>query len=303
VQVALLWWLVPWRPRLRDASLKVLRELLRYGRFVSAGIILGIVNDSVDKVIVGRLLGTKPLGIYSVTYRLADLPTSVIGYVVGRVMLPAYASVQGDRTLFRRAFVQNLQRVALLSLPVGVGLAVGAEPLVRGLLGERWLPVVTPLRILAGYSIVRSFASCAGPPFQALGKPHLVPLFALPQTLITIPALLLLTPNMGVNGAALAMLIGFSCSGIPAFAYALHLIGLSSLDVLRALGASLLSSALLAAALAGLLWASVPLPAFGNLVLLAIAGLLVYGVATAVFARSTIAPIWASLRGTRSVTP
>ena len=39
-----------------------------------------------------------------VTFRLADYPTSVIGYVVSRVMLPAYATLQDDVAQFRRAF-------------------------------------------------------------------------------------------------------------------------------------------------------------------------------------------------------
>lgn len=301
IQTLLVWAFVPWRPRPWDAQWPLMRELLGYGRFVSLGNIVGLVNETVGNVIIGRLLGTKPLGYYAITFRLADFPTSVIGYVVGRVMLPAYASVQDDMERFRRAFVQNLQRVALLSLPVGVGLAVGAEPIVRALLGESWLPVVTPLRILAGYSIVRSFASCAGPPFQALGKPHLVPLFALPQTIVTIPALILLTPRWGVTGAAISMLAGFAASGIPALVWAIHLVELRAGEFVRALAPSIACSGVLALTLGALLWTESHLGPAATLAVLAAAGLVVYVCSTALIARSTVRPMVASLRAPREL--
>lgn len=300
VQAGVLWLLVPWLPKPWHASRSMIRELVSYGRFVSIGNIVGLVNETVDNVVVGRLLGTRPLGYYAVTFRLADFPTSVIGYVVGRVMLPAYASIQDDAERFRGAFVQNLQRVALLALPVGVVLVVGAEPLVRALLGSEWLPVIGPLRILAGYSIVRSFASCAGPPFQALGKPHLVPLFALPQTILTIPALLLLTPRYGVTGAATAMLVGFASSGVPALICASRLLGLSAAHAVRALGPAVVCSGLLAGTLASLLWAGDRLGPLPALALLLAAGVLVYTAAAALLARSTVQPLWTSLRPSRT---
>jgi O-antigen/teichoic acid export membrane protein len=299
IQAVILWIVVPWRPNPLEASWRTMRELVGYGRFVSLGNILGLINETVDNVVIGRLLGPAPLGYYGVTYRLADFPTSVIGYVVSRVMLPAYAAVQHDMVRFRRAFLQTLQRVALLSLPLSVGLAVGAEPIVRGLLGERWLPVVNPLRILALYSMVRLFGSCAGAPFQALGKPHLVPLFALPQTLVTIPVLLVLTPRYGVTGAALSMVIGFSASGIPAFIWAVRLVGLRVGEFTRALAPTFVCSAILAAALGALLLTRDYMGPAASLALFAVAGLGVYSAAIAVLARTAVQPIWSSVRALR----
>ncbi len=118
------WVLVPWRPDFRRASLAQVRPLVRYGRFVSGANLLNIVSNTIDNVVVGRLLGTAAVGFYAITFRLADFPNSVIGYIVGRVMFPVYAILQNNLTEFRRTYVQNLQRVALLALPVSVTLAV-----------------------------------------------------------------------------------------------------------------------------------------------------------------------------------
>ena len=73
------WRLVPWRPSPRLANWKVLRELFGYGRFVTLSNLLVVANNTIDNIIVGRLLGTTQLGFYSVTFRLATLPDDVIG--------------------------------------------------------------------------------------------------------------------------------------------------------------------------------------------------------------------------------
>ena len=300
VQTVVFWRSVTWRPRLRLVDWGILRELMRYGRYISAGNLVGIVNKMVDSLVVGRVLGAGALGLYTVIFRLADLPTSVIGYVVGRVMFPAYAQLRDEPEAFRRAFVQTLQRVALFALPIAVGLFVAAQPLVLTLLGRDWLPGVPALRILAVYTVVRGFASPCGTVFQASGRPHLVPLWALPQTIVFIPALAVLVPWLGVTGAAFATLIAFSSSGIPAFVVTLRLLHLGLAELGRALAAPLLCTALAGGAAAALLPVTRGAAPAGALAVLLGTGLAVYTVATAVFARSTIGPMWVSLRGSKA---
>jgi O-antigen/teichoic acid export membrane protein len=70
-------------------------------------------------------------------------------YIVGRVMFPVCATIQQDRSAFRAAFLSNVRRVALVSLPVGVGILLAADPIIVGVFGERWEPAVVPLQILA----------------------------------------------------------------------------------------------------------------------------------------------------------
>lgn len=301
-QTGAVWLLVCWRPSLRLVRRQTLRELTRYGRFVSAGNLLDVVNSTLDNVTVARLLGTSALGLYSVTFRLADFPTDVIGHVVGRVMFPAYAQMQEDLAAFRRAFVQNLQRVAFLALPISVGLIVAAEPIVLGLLGPRWHAAVTAMRILALYSLVRSFASPCGAVFQASGRPQLVPLLALPHALVVVPALVLLVPRFGVTGAAVAMVVAFSASAIPALVVALRLLHLPLRELARSLSPALACSATLGVALALLLPPSRAFPAPVSLAFLAACGIAVYVGSAATIARSTLRPMLVALRSRPSRT-
>ena len=134
------------------ARAHALRALRHHGNLV------GLFNETVDGMAVARLLSTSALGYYTIAFRIASFPCTVIGYIVNRVMFPAYAVLQDDLPGFRNAFVQTLQRIALLSLPVGVILVVAARPIVLTLLGASWLVIVTPSSCSA------ASASCASSP-------------------------------------------------------------------------------------------------------------------------------------------
>jgi O-antigen/teichoic acid export membrane protein len=299
-QCAILWTIVPWRPSPRDASRRVLIDMMRYGRFVSAGSILNVLGNTIDNITIARLLGTTPLGYYAIAFRLATFPDSVIGYVVSRVMFPVYSMLQDDWQAVRRAYLQTLQRIAIAALPVSVGMAVAAKPIVLTLLGEKWLVAVTPLRILAFYGLLRTFIAPSGEVFKGIGKPHLAPPFAVIHLALAVPILYVLTRIFRLDGAALGMLILMAITGLPAMFLAMRLLGATVLDVARALATPILCSALLAAAMTLLLGPTESLSPVISLLILVGAGVLVFGAAVAVFARSVITPMWASIRETRT---
>jgi O-antigen/teichoic acid export membrane protein len=295
-QTAVLWTLVDWRPRRRDVRISVIRELVAYGRFVTLGNLLALVNGALDTAVVARILGSQALGYYTVGYKLADMPTNVIGYVVGRVMFPAYARVQHDRAAFRRAFLQNIERVALLVLPASVLLVAAAGPIVDVLLGARWEPVVTPLRVLAIYGVLRGFAAPCGSVFQAAGRPQLVAIWGLPHALLVVPLLIVFSHRWGVVGAAAAVTAAFAASALPAFVSAVRLLGVGGRELARTLARPAACSAVLAAALACLRFPVADLPAAAALALAVAVGTAVYVAAVACLARGAITPVVAGLR-------
>ena len=300
VEVPLLWLLAPWRPSPRRADLRSLRELIRYGRPVAAARMLNIVNSTLDGVMVGRLLGTAAAGFYAVGFRLASFPHSVVGYVIGRAMFPVYSLVQNDIAACRRLYVQQLQRVALLVLPLSVVLVVAAEPIVMTLLGESWSVIVTPVRIVAVFGLVSSFLAPCSALWRGAGKPHLEFWFALGNLLVFAPTLYLLTRAFGLNGAAASLVIAWGVLAVPSLVVTFRLLGLTLGDFGRALAPSLAPSAFLAGCLLAVLAASSSASSVVVFVLVAATGLVVYLVATALFARSVVLPLWVNLRRTRT---
>jgi O-antigen/teichoic acid export membrane protein len=297
IQSGLAWAVAPLHPDPRQASWRLIRELMGYGRYVSATNVVNIANNTADNVVIGRVLGATALGFYAVAFRLADFPNTVIAHIVGRVMFPVYSLLQDELARFRRAFIQNLQRIAVLALPVSVTILVCAEPIVLGLFGQKWAAAIGPLRILALYGLVKSFTAPGGEVFKGAGRPELGLAVGVLQIALVVPALVVLVRGHGIEGGALAMLIAVTVCGLLKLSLALRLLEGGVVELGRALGSSILCSALLGATLVGLMPATAELGPTVRLLVLVAAGAIVYVSATLAFARSIVVPMWIGLRG------
>jgi O-antigen/teichoic acid export membrane protein len=300
VEMPLLWLLAPFRPSPRGASWRTLRELSSYGRPVAGARMANIVTALLDTTLVGRLLGATAAGFYAVGLRLASFPNTVVGYVVGRAMFPVYSSAEGRLDTIRELYVRQLQRVTLLAVPLSVAVAILAEPLVLGLLGERWSEAIGPVRLLAIAGMLAAYASPCAALWRGLGRPQLELRFAVSHLAVLAPALVGFTTWWGVTGAASAVVLAWGLVGSAAVGVTLRLLGVGAGDLLRALAPALLPSLVLAVALAAALRAAGSLEPLFVLLLLALIGAAAFTGATAVFARRVVGPMWTSLRRTRT---
>jgi O-antigen/teichoic acid export membrane protein len=296
VQSVTFWAVTPLRPSPRLFSFRILRELGRYGRHLTGANIVLFVEQNIDTATVGRLLGAADVGYYNLAWRLSNLPATGIGYIVGRVMFPAYATLQHDKPAFRTAFLTNVRRVALVSLPVGVGILLTARPIVVGLFGERWEPAVEPLQILAVWGLIRAFAGTTAPVLQAADKPLLVFLLSVWHLAVLSAALFALTPPFGLIGAAGAVVLAGVASTIPAYWLALRVLELPVRGLIANVERLAVCSVPLALCLLVVEVSTAGLAAGLQLALLVISGVAVYAASALALARSELRAITAAFR-------
>jgi len=209
--------LSPYRPRL---SLARWRELFAVSRWILADNALVFLRDRVDSLVIGKLAGAHALGLYELANELASLPTTEIAGPATRAVFPGYARLRGDPAALRRNYRDSVAALLLVTLPLGAGIALLAEPAVALLLGPQWMPAVPAIRILAFYGILRSLYAPAAAVYLATGHYRLHPALLALSIAVAIPLLLWLVPHLGIVGAAAAMT---ATSGVVAL---LHLVAL-----------------------------------------------------------------------------
>lgn len=143
----MVWFSEPYFP-LRLPRLYAAQDLFRFSASVWGGRILGVLSSNGDYLLVGRLLGSRVLGYYSIAWDLLRFIPDRLYYVAGRVTLPAFSRLQHDNRALARAYRDFTAYLAGLILPVMACAAIAAPYVVAGLYGEQWLPAATPLRIL-----------------------------------------------------------------------------------------------------------------------------------------------------------
>jgi PST family polysaccharide transporter/lipopolysaccharide exporter len=296
VQTIAFWVVTPLRPSPRLFNLTILRELGRFGRHVTATNVIAYVDANIDTATVGWLLSAREVGFYNMAWRLANLPATGIGYIIGRVMFPVYATLQEDVHAFREAFLANVRRVALVSLPVGAGIFLAAHPIVVGLFGARWEPAVAPLQILAVYGLLRAFSGTTVPALQAAGKPHLVSVLSIWHLTVLTGGLLTLTPRFGINGAAVAVVVAGAASLLPGYWLALAVLDLPFRQLIANIERPVLCSAPLVVCILAVQASTGELSSGLQLLLLVFCGAAVYAATMFVLARSELRAITAAFR-------
>jgi lipopolysaccharide exporter len=195
-------------------SLSRWRRLLGFSIWILFRNISLYARDNIDKGVVSRILDAASLGIFTVAKELADLPTSELVYPIQAALLPGYARLGNDSAALSDAYIRTFSAVLMIAAPVGIGLALLAEPFVLVLLGERWRAAIPIFQILALHGAMRVSYTSAGAIFLALGKPQILAYLALATILYGTPILIAGTWWYGLSGAAWAT-VAITAIGAP----------------------------------------------------------------------------------------
>ncbi len=207
----------PFRPRFHFEKEKF-KELFRFGRWIFGSTGLTFMINQGDDIVVGRFLGSVMLGFYQMAFKIANLATTEVAYVITKVTFPAYSKMQTEKKRIAEAYLRVVGISAFVSLPLAGGIYAIAPELVSVVLGEKWLPLVGALQILTIAGAVRSVAATTGPVFFALGKPYLDTRLQLFRFVVLFASIIPLTRMYALEGASFAVLLSLSLSGIG-FAY------------------------------------------------------------------------------------
>jgi O-antigen/teichoic acid export membrane protein len=196
----------PYRPKWAWEPARF-RELFRFGRWVTGSGALQFLTTQGDDIFVGKVLGSTMLGFYQMAYKISNTPTTEVSSVIGQVMFPTYAQLQGDTGRLREAFFKTFQiTIAPAFILLALLSALGAD-IVRVLLGEKWLPMVPAMRILALAGTARAAMAMIGDLLFGVGRPRTQTAWEFVRLLVMAAVLVPLTLKFGLTGASAAVLI------------------------------------------------------------------------------------------------
>lgn len=196
-----------YRPRMRLEWMKI-KDLFSFGKWVVGADAISFLAVQGDDIFLGKILGTTALGFYQLAFRFSNVAATEITDVFGRVAFPTYSKMQDDVPKLRRGFLQTVEAVTSLSLPLSAGVFILASDFVRLFLGERWLPIVTPLQILTISGLIRSIQATGGPLFRAAGQPDFDFWMNLVRVIVMGVVIYPLTVIFGLSGTAIAVTLG-----------------------------------------------------------------------------------------------
>lgn len=146
VSTVLLWIIVKWRPK-RMFSLERLKGLYSFGwKLLVSGLLDTIYND-LRQLIIGKLYSDVDLAFYNRGKQFPQLIIKNVNSSIDSVLLPSMAAQQDDRSRIRAMTRRAIKTSTYIMAPLMMGLAFVAEPVIRLLLTDAWLPCAQYMRI------------------------------------------------------------------------------------------------------------------------------------------------------------
>lgn len=249
VSAVLSWALARWRPNFSLVSIGMWRELAAYGRHVfAASAILRIGEQAADTAIVGKGLGTAPLGQYRYAFRIAATPFQLILAGASYVIFPAFARIATDRVRLQTAFLRSLRWICVLGFPAGLILVPLGPALAVLVFGEVWRPAGDAAIAMCAYTGASSITSVVSEALKAEGRPDRLVRIHTITAVVTGVAMLALLP-LGLTAVAAGLSLGAIAGAVTSMIAMRDILDLSLRTTWSEIWAPVTASLVMAAAL------------------------------------------------------
>lgn len=196
---------VSWRPILK-CSWNRAQGLISYGWKLLFSGLLDTGYNELRSLIIGKVYSPSDLAYYNQGDKYPKLIVVNVNSSISSVLFPAMSLYQNDIKKVKEMTRRAVQVSSYLMWPLMIGLAVIAEPMVRIILTEKWLPCVPYLRVFClSYGLWPIHTSNLQA-LNALGRSDLFLHLEIIKKFIGIVTLLIAIP-MGPYAIAVSLLV------------------------------------------------------------------------------------------------
>jgi PST family polysaccharide transporter len=152
-------------------SLAAAKDLTRFSLAALAASLAISCASNADYILVGRLLGSEALGIYTIAWDVLKFISARVHRVATRVLFPAFSRLQDHDDELVKAYVKLLGLLARIVVPITLMAVIAAPEVVTGIYGSQWVAAAVPVRLLACGMALFGLREGIGTIYYAKGYP------------------------------------------------------------------------------------------------------------------------------------
>lgn len=119
-----------------------IRQLFHFSYTLFMNGLLGTAAMNLDKLLIGRSLGDVSLGVYTKSLSTVRMPVDQMMSAVSRVMFPAYANIQHDKSKIYSIYCRIVVLTSTLIFPIMMVFFFFSTELITSLFGEQWISMI-----------------------------------------------------------------------------------------------------------------------------------------------------------------
>ena len=212
IDTLILWITVKWRPK-KMFSWERLKGLLSYGWKLLASSLLDTVYNNLRNLIIGKIYTSADLAYYNQGDKFPKVIVTNINASIDSVLLPSMAGEQDHLDRVKSMTRRAIKTSTYIMAPLMMGLMFCAEPVVKLLLTDKWLPCVPYLRIFCFTYMFWPIHTANLNAIKAMGRSDLFLKLEIVKKIMGL-TLLLLTMRISVMAMAYSLIVSGVCSQV-----------------------------------------------------------------------------------------
>jgi len=275
----------PFRPRLTLSDWRVFADFLGW---ISVSQVIMAINWQSDQLLLGRLMSPTQLGLFSNANNVSSIPSLAIFAPILRPLLSAFAMVAHEPARLQRVYLNASTAIVAVGLPLMAWQSLQAGPLVRLLLGGKWLGAIFMLHWLAISLIPVFFGIAITPLSMAMDQTKQLAWRNFVQFCFKLPSVVIGALLFGFAGVVAARLISETAGAIYCMMIARRLLGITVASQFVNCWRCIVSTCVMT----GVLNLCAPLTNFGTTALMLVLTLALTGIIGAAVYCGTLLPLW-----------
>lgn len=146
IGTVVLWFTVKWRPKWKF-SFDSLKTLFSFGWKLLVSSLIDSVYNEIRTFVIGARYSSADLAFYDKGKKFPNLIVQNVNTSIDSVLLPVLSKEQDNRDRVKAMTRRAIKTSSYIMMPLMMGLAVCAEPVVRILLTEKWMSCVLFMRV------------------------------------------------------------------------------------------------------------------------------------------------------------
>lgn len=134
-------------------KIKTILDLLYFGVTLLFASALKYVSGNIPTFLLSTYAGTVATGHYQMAHTFGSLPANKVGTLFSNLIFPAMSRIKSDKTMAKSTFLQMHTSLLFVTVPMFIGLALVAEPLIKVILTPVWLPIIVPFQVMCVIAI------------------------------------------------------------------------------------------------------------------------------------------------------
>ena len=204
INTMILWIVIKWRPKFVFSWAR-LKGLLSFGWKLLVAKLIDTVYNDLRTLLIGKIYDATSLGYYNKGKQFPHVIVNNVNLSIDSVLFPSLSKAQDSRERLHVMTRRAIKLSTYVMMPITFGLAACAEPVVRLLLTEQWLPCVTFMRIFCITYGFYPLATANLNAIKALGRSDLFLKLEIWKKVVGV-TLLLLTIQISVEAMAYSLL-------------------------------------------------------------------------------------------------